>query len=83
MSTDTSTSLPRARRVYEDADAPAEMARDASACRSESHLAQAAARVVAAPGAAGDVVRRAPRQVARVAISVTDSAAKFAGRLFD
>jgi len=71
------------RRAYDDADEPAEMARNASACRRESHLAQAAARVVAVPGATTDAVLRAPRRVARVAIDVTDSAAKFAGRLFD
>jgi hypothetical protein len=73
----------RDRRAYDDADEPATMARDASACRRESHLAQAAARVVAVPGTAAGAVRRAPHQVARAAIDVTDSAARFADRLFD
>ena len=71
------------RRAYDDADEPAEMARNASACRLESHLAKAAARVVAVPGNASGAVLQAPRRVARAAIDVTDSAAKFAGRLFD
>ena len=81
MSANSPSETPE-RRAYDDADEPAEMARNASACRLESHLAQAAARVVAAPGAT-DAVLRAPRRVARAAFDVTDSAARFAGRLFD
>ena len=81
MSTDSADH--HTRHAYDDADEPAEMARDASACRHESHLARAAARVAAVPGATTGAVRRTPGRVARVAIDVTDSAAKFAGRLFD
>jgi len=83
MSTEPATSGPRVRHAYDDADELADMTRDASACRLESHLAHAAARVAAVPGAATDAVLQAPRRVARVAIDVTDSAARFAGRLFD
>ena len=62
------------------------MAKNASACRAEAHLARASAALGAARRTAEAVpgaVLQAPRKVTRTALSVTDSAAKFAGRFFE
>jgi len=74
------------RLAYTDPDSAETMAQDASACRAEAHLAKANALLAATrrtveqtPSAALGV----PRQMLRTAVSVSDSAAKFAGRLFD
>lgn len=83
MSPRTGTPTASTRRVYDDADTTEQMAQDASACRREAHLSHVVARVVAVPGMATDAVLRAPRQVARTAVSVSDSAARFASRLFE
>ncbi|WP_310963125.1 hypothetical protein [Nocardioides terrisoli] len=72
--------------AYDDLDSTSEMVRDASACRAEAHIARAVALLGAArstvdvvPGA----VLQAPRQLGRTALAVSESAAKFAGSLFD
>jgi hypothetical protein len=62
------------------------MARDASACSAEAHLARALAGVAAARRTVEKVpgtVLEAPAQAARAGWRVTESAATFAARLFD
>lgn len=71
---------------YDDADSTQDMAADASVCRAEKHLARANAALATARRtveAAPSALLQAPRTARRTALSVTDSAAKFAGRLFD
>ena len=77
---------PGVRLAYDDPDDAHEMAENASACRAEAHLARAAAALGAARRTAEAVpgaVLQAPRTVTRTALSVTDSAARFASRLFE
>ena len=85
MSAATSPEHP-ARLAYDDPDDATQMAKNASACRAEAHLARASAALGAARRTAEAVpgaVLQAPRKVTRTALSVTDSAAKFAGRFFE
>jgi hypothetical protein len=85
MSAATSSG-PGARLAYDDPDDAHQMAENASACRAESHLARAAAALGAARRTAEAVpnaMLQAPRKVTRTALDVTDSAAKFASRLFE
>jgi hypothetical protein len=78
--------MPTERLAYTDADTSSVMARDASACRTETHLARAldgvavGRRVVETAPA---VLLEVPRKVARTAVSVTESTARFAARLFE
>lgn len=65
---------PRAPRLpYDDADTAPQMAHDADACRTESHLAAA---LLHAPAAV-------TRTAVGTALSVTEQAARFAARLLD
>lgn len=71
---------------YEDADTTENMAADASVCRAEKHLARATAALASARRtveSAPNALLQAPRTVGRSALNVTDSAAKFASKLFD
>jgi hypothetical protein len=78
--------MPTDRLVYADPDTTEVMARDASACSVEAHLARTLAGLAAARRTVEKVpaaVLEAPRQVTRSAWSVTESTATFAARLFD
>ena len=74
------------RRAYDDPDTAHDMARDASACRSEAHLAFVRGSVALGRHAAGQVpeaLRREAGQLSRTAVSVSDSAVRLATRLLD
>ena len=79
------------RLAYADPDTSAVMARDASACRAEAHLARALdARTStrrSVEQAPSTLLPAAPRGAGRTPVTVTEattqSAARFAARLFD
>jgi hypothetical protein len=74
------------RTAYPDPDTAAVMARDASACSAEAHLARTLAGLDATRRTVAHVptvLLEAPAPVGRSAWRVTDSAARFAARLFD
>ena len=64
------------RLAYDDADTATQMASDASACRTESHLAAALGTLLQVPLAV-------TRTATRTAVTVTEQAAGFAARLLD
>jgi hypothetical protein len=71
--TDRST---RQRLAYDDPDTATQMASDASACRSETHLSGALGTLLQVP-------RVVTRTATRTVVTVTEQAAGFAARLLD
>jgi hypothetical protein len=74
------------RLAYDDPDTTRDMAQDASACCQETHLARAADAFTTArrtAGAAPSALLATPRTATRTALHVSDSAARFASRLFE
>lgn len=74
------------RLVYDDPDTTQDMAKDATACCAEAHLARAASAFTAARRTVDTMpatLLAAPRKVTRSVVNVSDGAAKFAGQLFD
>lgn len=65
---------------YEDADDTRDMADNASECAREYHLANAARRIAQQTPA---TILSAPKRVRATITTVSDSAASFAGKLFN
>lgn len=71
---------PAPRTAYDDPDDTHEMAEDASACRAEAHLSRFVSTVTTQ---VPSTLLAAPRKATKVALDVTDAAARFATRLLD